>query len=260
MKRAIVISLLSIIAFSSLNAQDSKKEYPKPGQMTHDMTEFWEPQPEVVDAGKVNGCAPSDAIVLFDGKDLSKWCADDGSEAKWKVHNGIVTVVKEDGVGNIRTKDSFGSFQLHLEWCTPRNITGEGQARGNSGVFLQGMYEIQVLDSYNNETYANGMVGSIYKQAAPLVNPMRQPGEWNSYDIIYTAPIFKEDGTYLYEPRVTVLMNGVLIQNNTAIHGTTEFIGLPRTVKHGDGPILLQMHGDPSEPISFRNIWIRRLD
>ena len=121
------------------------------------------------------------------------------------------------------------------------------------------MYEIQILDSYNNETYINRMVGSIYKQTPPLVNPMRKPGEWNVYDIIYTAPVFKEDGDYLYRPRVTVLLNGVVVQCNTEILGTTEYIGFPKTIKHGDGPILLQSHGDPSQPISFRNIWIRKL-
>lgn len=256
MKR-IAIIFAALLAGMALQAQD-KKEYPKPAPMTHDMTEFYEPQPAIVDPGKENGCAPSDAIVLFDGKDLSKWMSPDGTEPTWKVKNGVVTVVKENGK-DIRTRQEFGSCQLHLEWCTPKNIHGADQGRGNSGVYLQGMYEVQILDCYENVTYANGMVGSIYKQSAPLVNPMRKPGEWNTYDIIYTAPVFKEDGTYLYEPRVTVLLNGILVQNNTAIHGTTEFIGLPRTVKHGDGPIILQMHGDPSEGISFRNIWIRDL-
>jgi len=252
MKKNLLFLLLSFVPTALVSAQ--------PSRMTHDMTEFYEPQPKVVDAGKVNGCAPSDAIVLFDGKDLSKWCDDNGAQAKWRVHDGVVTVVKEEGAGNIRTRENFGSIQLHLEWSTPVDITGQDQARGNSGVFLQGKYEIQILDCYRNETYVNGMVGSVYKQAAPLVNPMRAPGEWNTYDIIYTAPVFKEDGTYLYEPRVTVLLNGVLVQNNTAIKGTTEFIGHPRVIKHGEGPIILQMHGDPSEPISFRNIWLRRLD
>jgi Domain of Unknown Function (DUF1080). len=259
MNRFLNASMVLVLAgAASLSAQE-KKEFPKPEKMTPGMTEYWEPQPAVVTPGTC--CtAPSDAIVLFDGKDLSKWCASDGSEALWKVKNGAVTVVKTGkGAGDIRTKDEFGSFQLHLEWCTPEGITGESQARGNSGVFLQGIYEIQILDCYRNESYANGMVGSVYKQTAPLVNPMRKPGEWNVYDIIYTAPVFKADGTYLYEPRVTVLLNGVLVQNNTAIHGTTEYIGLPQVREHGAGPIILQSHGDPSAPISFRNIWIRNL-
>jgi len=264
MKKIFSITLLGMLMASAAIAQDNsdkqKKEYPKPAPMTPEMTEFWEPQPPVVQVGKQNSCPPSDAIVLFDGKDLSKWCADDGSDAKWDVHDGIVTVVKGDGASSIRTRENFGSMQLHLEWMTPKNITGTSQSRGNSGVYIQCKYELQVLDCYQNETYANGMVGSVYKQTAPLVNPMRKPGEWNTYDIIYTAPVFKEDGTYLYEPRITVLLNGVLVQNNTIIRGTTEYIGIPRTVMHGDAPLLLQMHGDPSEPISFRNIWLRKLD
>ena len=133
------------------------------------------------------------------------------------------------------------------------------QGRGNSGIFLQDMYEIQVLDCYNNETYVNGQTGSVYKQTPPLANAMRKPGEWNVYDIIYSAPIFKEDGTYRVPPRVTVIQNGIVLQNNTTILGTTEYIGFPKVVKHGAGPIRLQSHGDPSEPISFRNIWIREM-
>jgi hypothetical protein len=161
--------------------------------------------------------------------------------------------------GDILTKESFGSFQLHLEWMVPENITGTSQARGNSGVYLQDKYEIQILDCYQNETYANGQTGSVYKQVIPLANAMRKPGEWNVYDIIYSSPVFNEDGTYLYPPRVTVLMNGVLVQNNTTIRGTTQFIGHPTIAPHGDGPVRLQAHGDPSAPISFRNIWIRKL-
>ena len=153
----------------------------------------------------------------------------------------------------------FNDFQLHIEWRVPKDIEGSDQLRGNSGIYLQGMYEVQVLDNYNNKTYVNGMAGSIYKQTAPLANAMRKPGEWNVYDIIYTAPTFKADGTYRTRPHVTVIQNGVILQNNTEILGTTEFIGLPRTVKHGAGPILLQVHGDKSQPISFRNIWIRNL-
>ena len=143
--------------------------------------------------------------------------------------------------------------------CVPKNITGKSQGRGNSGIFLQDMYEIQVLDCYNNETYVNGQTGSIYKQTPPLANAMRKPGEWNVYDIIYSAPIFKEDGTYRVPPRVTVIQNGIVLQNNTTILGTTEYIGFPKVIKHGAGPIRLQSHGDPSEPISFRNVWIREM-
>ena len=230
-------------------------------KMTHEMTEWSTPEPPAVTPGtdiKGGGfTAPSDAEVLFDGKDLSKWENMKGGAAEWKVAKGVVTVDKSKG--DIRTKNSYDSFQLHLEWREPTDIQGSDQARGNSGVFLQGKYEVQVLDNYNNKTYVNGQAGSIYKQTAPLVNAMRKPGEWNVYDIIYTAPTFKEDGTYRTRPQVTVIHNGVVVQNNTTILGTTEFIGLPRTQKHGAGPIILQSHGDPSKPISFRNIWIRPL-
>ena len=158
-----------------------------------------------------------------------------------------------------QTKQKFDSFQLHIEWCVPENITGESQLRGNSGVFLQGLYEVQILDCYNNPTYVNGQTGSIYKQSIPLANAMRKPGEWNVYDIIYNAPTFKKDGSYRTHPTVTVIHNGVVLQNNTTILGTTEWIGFPQVKAHGAGPIILQSHGDPSEPISFRNIWIREL-
>ena len=241
---------------SAVNAQE--KKYPEPMPMKPQMSEYWTPQPKVVDpdgAGKVS--VPSDAIVLFDGTDLSAWETPSGEPAGWDVSKGIVTVNKSKG--DIRTKETFGSFQLHLEWRIPKDIEGESQSRGNSGVFLQGKYEVQILDSYQNETYVNGMAASIYKQSVPLVNAMRKPGEWNTYDIIYTSPVFNEDGTYKVRPYVTVLHNGVLVQNHTEILGTTEWIGFPRVVAHGDGPIQLQSHGDPSKPISFRNIWIRRL-
>ncbi|MDR1381640.1 MAG: DUF1080 domain-containing protein [Tannerella sp.] len=227
----------------------------KPG-----MSEFWLPQPDVVTPGDIRtNSAPSDAIVLFDGKDLSAWeSVRTKGAAEWIVNgDGTFTVNKEKG--DIQTKQSFENFQLHIEWCVPTGITGENQARGNSGIHLQGKYEVQVLDSYVNETYANGQAGSIYKQSRPLVNVMRKPGEWNVYDIIYTAPVFREDGTYRIPPSVTVIHNGVVIQNNTTIIGTTEYIGFPKVEKHGAGPLVLQSHGDPSDPISFRNIWIRTL-
>ena len=222
------------------------------------MSEYWTPQPKVVTPGDIKtNTAPSDAIVLFDGKDLSAWMNPNGEKAEWTVKNGVMTVDKSKG--DIVTRQKFGSYQLHLEWCVPEGITGESQSRGNSGVYMQDMYEVQILDCFENETYVNGQSASIYKQQAPLVNAMRQPGEWNTYDIVYTAPVFKKDGTYLYYPRVTVFHNGVLVQNNVEILGTTEYIGLPRKEQHAAGPIRLQSHGDPSAPISFRNIWIREL-
>ena len=254
--RTVLFTTLSIAAFSAY----SQTNYPEPESMRPGMSEFWLPQPTIVTPGNIlTNSAPSDAIVLFDGKDLSAWVSTrTNGPAEWIVNNdGTFTVNKQHG--DIQTKQSFENFQLHIEWCVPENITGTNQARGNSGVFLQNMYEVQVLDSYGNETYSNGQAGSIYKQARPLVNAMRKPGEWNVYDIIYTAPIFKEDDTYRAPPTVTVIHNGVVVQNNTTILGTTEYIGFPKVKKHGPGPVLLQSHGDRSEPISFRNIWIREL-
>jgi len=242
-------------------AQPQQRQFQmRPNQMRPEMSEFWTPKPPVVTPGDIQtNTAPSDAIILFDGKDLSAWESADHSPALWTVNNdGTFTVNKK--AGDIQTKQTFENFQLHIEWRIPENITGSSQSRGNSGVYMQGLYELQILDSYENETYTNGQAGSIYKQSRPLVNAMRKPGEWNVYDVIYTAPVFMEaDSAYRFQPRVTVLHNGVLIQNNTSIIGTTEYIGFPQIKPHGAGPIVLQSHGDPSEPISFRNIWIRKL-
>ncbi|MEJ7780581.1 MAG: DUF1080 domain-containing protein [Daejeonella sp.] len=227
-------------------------------------TEVWTPVPKIIaPAAELLG-APADAIILFGGKDLNEWVsAKDRSEAKWTVAGNMFTVKK--GTGNIQTKRSFTSYQLHIEWMIPAGITGEGQGRGNSGLFLASTgngdsgYELQILDSYNNVTYSNGQAGSIYKQFIPLVNASRKPGEWQSYDIVWTAPVFKEDGSLKNTARVTVLHNGVLIQNNIELKGATVYIGAPSYIKHGPSPIKLQDHGDPSAPISFRNIWIRDL-
>jgi hypothetical protein len=252
-------ALSACLPFIQANAQE---KYPQQEPMKPEMSEYWTPQPKVVTPGNTTSnafmSAPSDATVLFDGKDLFQWkSANDGGDAKWTVHDGVVTVDKK--AGDIVTKQEFGDFQLHVEWQVPENITGKSQARGNSGIFLQDKYEIQVLDNYNNETYVNGFVGSIYKQSPPLVNPIRKPGEWNVYDIIYTAPTFTKDGKYRTNPTVTVIFNGVIVQNHTRIIGTTEYVGFPKVVPHGNGPVRLQAHGDPSEPISYRNIWIREL-
>ena len=263
MKKLLIVAVLAIVAGTDVLAQQYiVKGAPvdeRTQKMEPKMTELYAPVPPVVTPGDIcTNSAPSDAIVLFDGKDLSMWQGKKGTEAQWTVNqDGTMTVDKSKG--SIQTKDVFRDFQLHIEWCVPENITGSNQARGNSGVFLQGLYEVQILDCFENETYVNGAAGSLYKQAAPLVNPIRKPGEWNVYDIIYTAPTFKEDGTYRTHPFVTVIFNGVLVQNNTMLIGTTEYIGLPVVEAHGDGPIMLQSHGDKSEPISFRNIWIRRL-
>jgi 3-keto-disaccharide hydrolase len=226
-------------------------------------TEVWSPEPKVVTPGEC-GAPPSDAIVLFDGKNLDEWVAvKDHSAAAWDLHDGIVTVNKK--VGSIETKRSFHSYQLHLEWQEPTNIAGQGQARGNSGLFMASSgpgdagYELQILDSYNNKTYMNGMAASVYKQSIPLANAMRKPGEWQVYDVIWTAPTFNEDGTVKTPAYVTAFHNGVLVQNHFALKGETSYIGAPSYKKFDGAPIKLQAHGDPSLPISFRNIWIREL-
>ena len=223
---------------------------------------MYTPVPKIVEPG--NGCTPpSDAVVLFDGKSLAQWvnAGDSSKPAGWVVQHGLMTVNKK--AGDIRTKDRFLDYQLHLEWRVPEHITGKGQSRGNSGVFLaifpQGGYEVQILDSYNNTTYTNGQAGSVYKQYVPLVNPLRPPGEWQVYDIIWNAPRFTPDGKLQQPATVTVLINGVLVQNAVSLKGTTEYIGTPTYKPHGAAPIQLQAHGDPSEPISFRNIWLRPL-
>lgn len=217
------------------------------------MTEFWEPAVTVISPGENNASPPSDAIILFNGKDLSQWEGKDGTPARWKVDNGIMTVAK--GTGDIHTKIKFADFQLHVEWMIPVKADAK-QNTGNSGIYLQGLYEVQIWNSHDIPLYANGQAGSIYKQSPPLVNAMRKPGEWNSYDIIYTAPRFKENGSLFSPARVTVLHNGVLIQNNTEITGGTVYKGLPAYKAHGKGPILLQDHSDD---VNYRNIWIREL-
>ena len=226
-------------------------------------TEVYEPVPKLVDPGKPCTGMPSDAIILFDGNNLSQWVSsgDITKPAAWNVVNGVMKVNKQ--AGDIQTKQLFLDYQLHLEWCVPETITGSGQARGNSGIFLaavnDGGYELQILDSYNNSTYVNGQAGSIYKQYIPLANPMRPPGQWQVYDVIWMAPRFNADSSLQSQARVTVFLNGVLVQNNVSLKGRTEYIGLPSYKAHGAAPIRLQAHGDPSEPISFRNIWLRPL-
>jgi hypothetical protein len=227
-------------------------------------TEVWEPVPKVVTPGANNVAPPSDAIVLFDGKSLDQWVAvKDKSPAGWTVADGVLTVNK--AAGNIETKRSFKNYQLHIEWRIPEGITGTGQARGNSGLFLastsqgDGGYELQILDSFENKTYVNGQAASIYKQGIPLVNASRKPGEWQTYDVVWTAPTFNADGSVKTPARVTVLHNGVLVQNNFELKGETLYIGKPEYKKYDGAPIKLQAHGDPSPPISFRNIWVREL-
>jgi hypothetical protein len=244
-KKYLSIILLSFLFVVMVYSQ----ELPPPEE-----TEIWEPVPEVIDPGKGNQ-APSDALVLFDGSNLTQWKAANGGEPGWKVQNGIMTVVPKSGA--IATRESFGDCQLHIEWRSPEEIKGSGQGRGNSGVFLMGRYEVQILDSYDNRTYSNGQAGSIYKQHIPLVNACRKPGEWQSYDIIFMAPHFDSEGDIVRPATITVLHNGVLIQNHVEIKGTTAYRGEHKYTAHPEKlPIQLQDHGNP---VSFRNIWIREL-
>lgn len=250
----LIPALLMILSLTFSTLSYAQQTPPKKNP---ESTEIWEPQPRIITPGTNPGDAPSDAIILFDGKSLDNWTSLDGSPAKWTVSEGAMTVVR--GARDIRTKQEFEDFQLHIEWRTP-SVTNPNQQtsqnRGNSGIFLQGKYEVQVLDNYENKTYANGQAGSIYKQHIPLVNASRKPGEWQTYDIIYTAPHFNSEGRLLIPAKVTVIHNGVLVQNQVEIWGPTEYIGLPVYKAHGKGPIQLQDHGDA---VSYRNIWIREL-
>ena len=212
-------------------------------------------EPAIVTPGRTSADPPSDALVLFDGKSLGAWRSADGSTAKWQVRDGYVEVTP--GPGEIVTADAFGDCQLHIEWATPSIVKGEGQERGNSGVFLMGQYEVQVLDSYNNKTYYHGQAGSVYKQYAPLVNASRKPGEWQTYDIVFHAPKFDEQGKVIDRARITVLHNGVLIQNNAEIYGITYNDRPALYIAHPPQlPLRLQDHGNP---VRYRDIWIRRL-
>jgi hypothetical protein len=256
-----LLALATLISVSAaLSAQEPAK--PKPED-----TEVWTPVPRVVTPGATDAAPPSDAIVLFGGKNEDEWVsAQDHTPAQWVVQAGILTVSKAPSVGSIETKRKFKDYQLHIEWKIPEDITGSGQGRGNSGVFLASTgpgdagYELQVLDAFNNPTYVNGQGGSIYKQSPPLVNPARKPGEWQSYDVVWTAPTFNPDGSVKTPAWVTVFFNGVLVQNHFELKGQTLYIGQPFYKAYDRAPIKLQAHGDKSEPLSFRNIWVRELD
>jgi hypothetical protein len=243
------LNFACIIGLSTIAMAQESRDWP-----VHSLER---PRPPVVDPGPERPPAPppSDAIVLFDGNDLSPWQSQDGSPAKWKLADGYVEVV--GGAGSIVTKRSFGDIQLHIEWATPAVVSGEGQGRGNSGVFLMGLYEVQILDSYRNDTYPDGQAAALYGQAPPLINASRPPGAWQTYDIIFRRPRFAADGTLQSPARATVLHNGVLV------HDAAEFVG--RTV-HGKRaqysphagrlPLMLQDHRNP---VRFRNIWVREL-
>ena len=244
-----IVCLLSLAGLISINSYSQLRE----GDPR--LSEVWHPVPRIVSPGKTSQDAPSDALVLFNGKDLSEWQSAKGGDAKWKIQGDYVQVAP--GTGNIQTKKAFGDCQLHIEWRTPDTVRGDGQGRGNSGIFFMGLFELQVLDSYNNSTYSNGQAGSMYKQSMPLVNACRPPGEWQTYDVIFTAPRFNSDSTLKSPARITVFQNGILVQNNFSLWGGTEYIGIPVYKMIPEKlPLALQDHGNP---IRYRNIWIREL-
>ncbi|MBK8701500.1 MAG: DUF1080 domain-containing protein [Saprospiraceae bacterium] len=239
-----LVFCLTLLSAFSMNAQLTDPT----------LTEVWHPVPRLVSTSLPGG-VPSDAYVLFDGTNLEQWERDTvGGPAKWEVKDGILIVGM--GTKDIRTRQKFGSCQLHLEFRTPTGVDRKGQDRGNSGVYFQERYEVQILDNFQNTTYSNGQCASIYKQHIPLVNACKAPGEWQSYDIIFTAPVFNADGIKISSGYFTVLQNGVLVQNHVEIKGTTEYRGWPKNLAHGKASIKLQDHGNPT---SFRNIWVREL-
>ncbi|MDG1728419.1 MAG: DUF1080 domain-containing protein [Algibacter sp.] len=263
--KSILILLISLLLFRCNKKQseevikEEQKELIEPTKPEE--TELYEPVPPSVSPKGQNG-VPSDAMVLFDGSNLDEWeMAYGNDEVTWILNDDdkSMTVHRTDGVKNatIQTKKVFGSVQLHMEWKSPEEIKGDGQHRGNSGVFLQGTYEVQILDNNDNDTYVNGQVGAIYKQSVPLAKASVPTGEWNTYDIIYHAPEFNELGEKTKSATITVLHNGVLIQDHFEIKGSTEYIGWPNNSAHGKAPIKLQDHGDA---VSYRNIWVRELD
>ena len=248
MKRKLTLFVSMVICVFA-GAQDQRGD-PK-------LTEIWNPVPKIISPGKTAADPSSDAIVLFrDKKDTVNWVSNkDGKPFNWKAEDNSFTVVPFSG--DLRTKRAFGDCQLHIEWRTPAEVKDSGQGRGNSGIFLMSRYELQVLDSYDNITYSNGQAGSIYKQHMPIVNVCRPPGEWQTYDIIFTAPQFYDDGSLKSAARITVFQNGILIQNNVELWGPIQFIGVPKYEKHAaKEPLLLQDHHNF---VSYRNIWIREL-
>jgi len=257
--RLLTLLLLCAAALTA-TAQTAEPDWSKKDWTKHETTEFYPPTPPIVTPAKKPGGAPSDAIVLFDGKNMGEWMmAADSSASKWKLSDSVMTVAPH--TGDLKTRRTFGSCQLHVEFKIPADSKNskEWGDSGNSGVFLQERYEIQIFDSWHNEVpiYANGQCGSVYKQAIPLANACSKPGEWNTYDIFYTAPTFRpENGTPATPAYVTVVHNGVLTLNHFEIQGTIKWIGVPAYEPHNKAAIQLQGHGSP---VSFRNIWIREL-
>jgi hypothetical protein len=220
-------------------------------------TEIWEPKPPIISID-VHTKIPSDAIVLFDGTNFNEWTSSIDSTAVNWILNSDKSMTVKNKTGDIQTKRNFGSVQLHLEWRSSKEIRANGQSRSNSGVYLQNRYEVQILDNNENDTYVNGQVGSIYKQAIPLAMASSKTGNWNSYDIIFHAPKFNSEDKIVAAATITVLHNGVVIQDHFTIKGTTENIGWPKNNAHRKAPIKLQDHGDNSG-VSYRNIWLREL-
>ena len=254
----ICVSLVLLSCNKNKNLEENKSTSEKIETPTKpEETEIWKPKPPVVTIDKYSKI-PSDAIVLFDGSNFDKWTAyKDSTAVKW-ILNADKSMTVKNKAGSIQTKQNFGAIQLHVEWRSSKEVRANGQNRSNSGVFLQNRYEIQVLDNNDNDTYVNGQVGAIYKQAIPLAMASNKTGEWNSYDIIYHAPEFSSENAVSKAATVTVLHNGVLVQDNVAIKGTTEYIGFPKNKRHGKAPIRLQDHQDNSG-VSYRNIWVREL-
>jgi hypothetical protein len=250
-KRIVVLILLVSTLTLAQNSPVGYTDTPLLPNSTYRVHDIARPHPGVVTPSAQPGGAPSDAIVLFDGKDLSQWTP---SRQPWKVENGYMEVTPNSG--DLRSKEKFADVQLHIEWAAPAEVRGNSQNRGNSGVFLMGRYEVQVLDSSNNPTYADGQAGAIYGQWPPLVNPARKPGEWQSYDIVFEAPRF--EGTKLAKPAyLTVFLNGVLLHHRKELMGPTVHRALAAYAPHvAEDSIVLQDH---QQPVRFRNIWVRRL-
>jgi hypothetical protein len=256
--RHAVLAVLFVAATAVASFAQTVEPTPRPTP-TPLMLAFPDPkaEPRLVTPGRNPGEPPSDAVVLFDGKDLSRWRSgkEGVTDPPWLVQDGYMEVVRR--TGDIVTRDEFGDCQIHLEWASPAEVKGEGQSRGNSGVMLMGRYEVQILDSYENKTYAHGQAASVYKQYAPLVNASRKPGEWQTYDIVFRAPRFDDDGKVVQRARVTVFHNGVLVQNDVEIYGVTDQYAPAYYTAHGPkAPLRLQNHGNP---VRYRNVWIRPL-
>ncbi len=248
MNKSIVAALVMLPAIAMAQGDGNPNVKPE-------LTEVWSPVPPRVTPGAVIGAPPSDAVLLFNGHDLGNWESIKGGPADWKVGDGEFVILPKSG--SIQTKEKYGDVQLHVEWMVPvLPASRKGQDRGNSGIFLQGLYEVQVLDSLDNATYVNGEAGAIYKQYAPLVNAQKPAPAWQSYDIVYLAPRFYNDGTLAEPARMTIFLNGVLVQNNVALRGPTEYRGEPLYHAHGAAPLMLQAHNNE---VHYRNLWLRKL-